>query len=245
MKTLVSAALGGAIAFAGFGAAACETVHAYQYQMDDAAYTFELNGVFLNHTGDPGNYSGGGPLMQWVAEGENTFTVTMLQGSANIKVIKACQGDFDGETLVEASIGAGESRDLTFFIEDAPPAVYDNAGVLAEDGLAEAVDALKAAVTARDFDTFWAMHQGLIMQATSMGFPEEQLKGMMGQTVSDGEATFADDLVFKPVLGGKVWQVMTKDHAAPVTIKLHGGSTTVDTGAFWTKIDGQWRVAGT
>jgi hypothetical protein len=246
MKLLKSSLFGAvAAAVACTPAIACEIVHAYRYQMDQAAYALELNGVHIDYNAEPGDYFGGGPFRQWVAEGENTLTITLSKGSADISVIRACSNDFDGDTLVEASVSAPESRTLTFFVEGARKAVYDSVGPLAEDGLAEAVAALKAAVKARDFDQFWQLHEGLRIEATSAGFPEEQLRAMMEQTVANGEPVFRDDLVFKPVLGGRVWQVMTGDFAAPVTLSLDGGSMTVNTGAYWTKVDGQWRVAGT
>ena len=235
---LTLAATGGA------AASACDIVHAYRYQMDDGAYSLALNGVHLRRTTDPGDYSGGGPFNQWLKEGENVLSLTMEQGTADISIIRACATDFDGETLVEASVATGETANLTFFVETAPPAPYANVGALSDDGLADAVAALKAAMEARDFDTFYAMHEGLVMSATAQGFPEQALRGMMSETVADGEASYNDALIYEPVLDGRVWQVMTAEKQYPVVIKLHGGDTMVETGAFWTKIDGRWRVAG-
>ena len=119
MKRLAYAALGGVLsAFSWSAASACEIVHVYQYQMQDGAYSMALNGVHIAQNDDPSNYFGGGPFMQWLSEGENTFSITMKQGSADIKVQRACQGDFDGDTLVEATVTAPETKELTF----TPPA---------------------------------------------------------------------------------------------------------------------------
>ena len=44
----------------------------------------------------------------------------------------------------------------------------------------------------------------------------------------------------------RVWQVMTKDHKAPVTLSLKQDDWTniFATGVFWTKIDKRWRILG-
>ena len=244
MKRLAYAALGGVLsAFSWSAASACEIVHVYQYQMQDGAYSMALNGVHIAQNDDPSNYFGGGPFMQWLSEGENTFSITMNQGSADIKVQRACQGDFDGDTLVEATVTAPETKELTFFVENAPKPVYDD--VATDDaGLKEALAKLKTAVDTRDFDTYWSMHRGLLETATAAGMPEEMMRMMMTATVEQGKATYNDNVTISSALDNRVWLVMAEGGESPIVIdiEMNGGTNTMRTGAYWAKVDGEWTV---
>ena len=246
MKHLAFAAFGGVLsAFTWSAAAACEIVHVYQYQMQGGAYAMSLNGVHLSQNDDPGDYFGGGPFMQWLSEGENTFAITMNAGSADIKVQRACQGDFDGDTLVETTVTAPETKELTFFVENAPKPVYDD--VATDDaGLKEALAALKTAIDTRDFDTYWSMHKGLLATATAAGMPEEMMRMMMTATVEQGKPTYNDNVSVSSALDGRVWLVFAEGGESPIVIdiEMNGGTNTMRTGAYWAKVDGEWSAVG-
>lgn len=246
MKRLCHAALGGILGLMPWSAAtACEILHAYQYQMEGGAYAMKLNGVALSRNDEPGDYFGGGPFAQWLMEGENTVSLAMNKGSVDIKIMRVCQGDFDGETLVEAKFSAPDTRDLAFFVENAPKPVYDD--VATDDaGLKEALAALKTAVETRDFDTYWAMHKGLRDAAAAAGMPADMMQMMMTATVEEGEATFNDDVTFSSALDSRIWQVLTEGGESPIVIeiKMNGGTNTMRTGAYWAKVDGAWNVVG-
>lgn len=246
MRLPCRAALGALFVFSiGSAAAACDVMHAYQYQMQGGAYALALNGVQLSRNEKPGDYFGGGPFMQWLTEGENTFSITMSEGSADINVQRVCQGDFEGEKLVEATVTAPETKELTFFVEGAPRLVYDD--VATDDaGLKEALAKLKTAVDTRDFDTYWSMHRGLLETATAAGMPEDMMRMMMTATVEQGKPTYNDVVTTSSALDGRVWLVFAEGGEAPIVIdiEMDGGVNTMRTGAYWAKIDGAWTVVG-
>ncbi len=244
MKFLAIAASAAILSAAAMSsAAACGLRTLYSSQMKEGAYAMDLNGVRTQQNDEPGDYFNGGPFTQFLLEGENTFTLTMTQGSADVRVYRACRGDFEGETLVEAKVVAPESKSLTFFVENAPAQVYDDAPS-DDSGLKEALAALRASVEAKDVDAYRDMHKGLIMTAMADGMPEDMLNRMIAITIEQGEASYNDDVTFKPAMEGRVWQVLTDSGESPIVIdiKMNGGTNTMRTGAYWAKLDGEWTI---
>lgn len=246
MKHLYRAALGGIIGLSlGSAALACETYHGYRIQTEGADYSIKLNGVQTAQDSDFSNHSRVGPFNQWVAEGENVVTVSIKQGSANVSLSRYCVGSYEGEVVVEASLTGPETRELTFFAENAPKPVYDD--VATDDaGLKDALAALKTAIEAKDVEAYWDMHEGLRAAAAADGAPEEMMRRMITITVEEGKATYNDNLTFTPVLDGRVWQVFADGGEAPIVIEIKrdGGTNTMRTGAYWAKINGVWDVVG-
>lgn len=132
----------------------------------------------------------------------------MTTGDADITIKQVCRGAFDGETLVEANIAVPEARDLTFFAEAAPSPFYDDAPT-DDAGLKDAISSLQATIKARDADTYWNMHRGLRAAAAADGMPENMMRMMINVSMTEGEATFNDNLTFTPVMDGRVGQVFT------------------------------------
>ena len=244
MKRICYAVLGGILSFGTVTAAtACDIVHAYESQMEQGAYAMDLNGIRLYQNDDPGDYFNGGPFTQFLVEGENTVSLTMSKGSADIRIYRGCRGEFDGETLVEAKVTAPETRTLTFFAENAPKQVFDDVPT-DDSGLKDALAALKSAVKARDYDTFWNFHKGLRDAAAADGVPEDMMQRMISITVEKGEPSFNNDVTYTSALGGRVWQVLADGGEAPIVIdiKMNGGTNTMRTGAYWAKVDGAWSI---
>ncbi len=246
MKHLYRAAIGGLIGLSiGSAAVACEAYHGYRIQTEGADYLIKLNGVQTARDADFSDHQRVGPFNQWVVEGENVVTFSIKQGSADVSLSRYCVGSYEGEVVVEASLTGPETRELTFFAENAPKPIYDD---LATDdtGLKEALTALKAAIEAKDVETYWDMHEGLRAAAAADGAPEEMMRRMMTITVEEGKATYNDELTFTPVLDGRVWQVLTEDGTEPIVIEIKrdGGTNIMRTGSFWAKIDGVWDVVG-
>ncbi len=246
MKHLYRAAIGGFFGLSiGSAAFACETYHGYRIQTDNGDYTVQLNGVLTAQDAEVGDHQRVGPFNQWVTEGENLVTVSINQGSAKVSLSRYCVGSYEGEVVVEANLTGPETRELTFFAESAPKPIYDDVATN-DDGLKEALAALKAAIDAKDVDTYWDMHQGLRAAAAADGAPEEMIRRMITITVEEGKATYADNLTFTPVLDGRVWQVFAEDGTEPIVIEIKrdGGTNIMRTGSYWGKINGAWDVVG-
>lgn len=246
MKDFYRAAIGGIIGLAiGSAAFACETYHGYRVQTENSSYTLLLNGVVTAREAEADSHQRTGPFNQWVVEGENVVTISVEQGSANVSLSRYCVGSYEGEVIVEANLTGPETRELTFFAENAPKPIYDD--VATDDtGLKEALAALKTAINAKDVETYWDMHEGLRAAAAADGAPEEMMRRMITITVEEGKASYKDDLTFTPVLDGRVWQVLAEDGTEPIVIEIKrdGGTNTMRTGAYWAKINGVWDVVG-
>ena len=134
-------------------------------------------------------------------------------------------------------------KDFTFFAENTPEMPFAKKK-LSRDGLPKAIERLQKAANERDFERIWRLLEGMRIRAEAEGFPVEQFKAFTQTIVEGGEVSTRTDLELKPILGGRVWQVMTADYDAPVTIKYKedGGSTTMRPGRFWSKIKGKWRI---
>lgn len=246
MKLVKSFILAAAAAFSASAALACEALNVQRFQFDGAVYVSELNGVYLDHSTEPSDASGGGPFNQWLVAGENTYSISVTAGSANVQIQRVCRGEFDGEMLVEATVNAGETRELTFFVDDAPSAPYDGLGPIAKDGLPEALGRMKTAVAKKKFNNYWRFIEGVRMAAEAQGVPIEQMKPQLKEIIENSNHTFAKGLRYKPVMGGRVWQVLGPNHEPPILIEHaeDGSRISISTGAFWTKINGEWRVVG-
>lgn len=246
MKHLYRAAIGGFIGLSiGSAAFACESYHGYRVQTENSDYTVSLNGVVTAREAEANDHQRVGPFNQWVAEGENVVTISIGQGSAHVSLSRYCVGSYEGEVVVEANLTGPETRQLTFFAENAPTPVYDD--VATDDtGLREALAALKAAIDAKDVEAYWDMHEGLRAAAAADGAPEEMMRRMITITVEEGKPTYHDNLTFTPVLDGRVWQVLAEDGTEPIVIEIKrdGGTNIMRTGSFWGKVNGVWDVVG-
>lgn len=246
MKHLYRAALGGLISLSfGTAALACESYHGYRIQTEGGDYSVLLNGVMTAQDAEIDDHQRVGPFNQWVAEGENVVTVSIKQGSATVSLSRYCVGSYEGEVVVEASLTGPETRELTFFAENAPKPIYDDVAT-DDSGLKDAIASLKAAIDAKDVETYWNMHQGLRAAAAADGAPEEMIRRMITITVEEGKPTYKDNLTFTPVLGGRVWQVFAEDGTEPIVIEIKrdGGTNIMRTGAYWGKVNGVWDVVG-
>ena len=169
----------------------------------------------------------------------------LKEGTADVNIRRVCQGELDGETVVEANLTGPETRELTFFAENPPKAFYDHAAT-DDAGLKEALAALKSAVDQRDVETYWNMHEGLRAVAAADGAPEGMMRMMMTVTVEEGVPEYMDKLTFTPALDGRIWQIFDENGDAPnvIEIKRDGGTNIMRTGAYWGKINGVWNVVG-
>ena len=129
-------------------------------------------------------------------------------------------------------------------VKDPPQRLYVGAAPSSDEGLLEAVAALKAAMTARDFDTVWDLHAAMRADMEANGQPVKAAAYQMGKIVENIQPDFAPNLVTRSVLGGRVWEVFGDDFAPPISavVEANGGQVEFKTGAFWMKVDGDWSV---
>ena len=232
-----------AISLAGQGAAACEETILLEYQVSDGRYQFELNDVYID-SGAAQSTSGGIPIKEWLLAGKNIIQVSMDAARGEFSVYAICDDGSGRRDFDVASLSGKASASLTFTVSDPPPRLYLEAEPSPIDGLFDAVDALKAAMSDRDFEAVWAFHAAMRAELELAGRSTKAEAYQMGKIVEAIEPDFAPNLKARPVLGGRVWEVFGDDFAPPVSdvVSANGGQVNYKTGSFWMKVDGAWSV---
>ena len=231
------------IGLTGQAVAACDETILLEYQVNDGRYQFELNDVYLD-SGAAQSSSGGIPLKDWLLNGENTISVQMNAQTGEFSVYAIC-ADGSGKRDMDAVSLAGQaSHNLKFDAPDPPKHIYLAAKPTDDEGLLEAVETLKSATTARDYDAVWRMHAAMRADMELTGQPLKAAAYQMGKIVENISPEFAPDLQTNSVLGGRVWEVFGKDFAPPIhdVVTANGGKIDFKTGSFWMKMDGVWSV---
>ncbi|MEM9046074.1 MAG: hypothetical protein AAGC81_15405 [Pseudomonadota bacterium] len=223
-------------------AAACTVVHELSYRLSGNDYSIAMNGVFLSRE-DGGN--GGRSLMIYLVPGENTVTVTQHDpnGTAELQIMKGCEGTFDRQGPFDTATISGEgSATLTFTNESDFKSVQNRASAEGQDGLMDAVKELQAAVEAKDVETVIALHAPMIEDAAKMGMPVEQLQGMYTFLFDEGVPDMKSDLTITEALDGRVFVVTTADGQPPVSVYAAAEGIRWHSGVHWGKVDGKWGV---
>lgn len=232
-----------AVLLTGQAAAACDETILLEYQVSDGRYQFELNNVYLD-SGASQSTSGGIPLKDWLLEGKNTISVSMDAASGDFSVYAICNDGSGRRDFDAASLAGKGAASLVFPVSDPPPRVYLAADPAPVDGLFDAVDALQAALSSRDFDAVWDYHAAMRAELELSGRSTKAEAYQMGKIVEAIEPKLATNLQARPVLGGRVWEVFGDGFAPPISdvVSANGGQVKFKTGSFWMKTGGVWSV---
>ena len=235
--------LASAILLTGRGAHACDETILLEYQVNDGRYQVELNDVYLD-SGGAQSTSGGIPLTDWLLAGENIVTVSINAAAGDFEVYAICDGGSNRRSFDAASLSGRQRADLSFGVVAPPPRLYLSAQPTDDDGLLEAVAALQSAMKAQDVDAAWSLHAAMRAEMEAAGRPMKAEAYQMGKIVENISPVLAPNLVTRPVLGGRVWEVYGDDFAPPVSavVSVNGGQVDFRSGSFWMKIDGAWSV---
>ncbi|MEM9098625.1 MAG: hypothetical protein AAGC79_08870 [Pseudomonadota bacterium] len=223
-------------------AAACTVVHELSFRMEGTDYSIEMNGVLLVR--DEGG-NGGRPLMTYLIPGENTVTVTQHDpnGTAEVQIMKGCEGSFDREGPFDTATLEGESTaTLTFTSESDMKLAPSRAVAEGQEGLMEAVKALQAAVKAKDLETVMALHAPLNTDVINSGIPAESIPQFYGFLAEVDTVDLESDLQVTEALDGRVFVVTTADGKPPIAAYAAADGLAWRTGAHWGKVDGKWGV---
>lgn len=236
-----------ALCLAGAPAVSCERTFILEYDVSYGGWQIELNDVYLDSGGAQFS-SGGKPLEGWLLPGENIVAFQHDAEKAEVSLYSLC-GDGSGRVDIDAASLTGKGRhEMAFDAADLPPRAFFDADVTGKDDLPAlwaAVDALAAAMKARDADAVWALHGALRADHAAQGRPLGALEDRLRKIVAAANPVFADDLRARRMLGGRVWEVHGPDFVAPIrddAVEVNGGTAPFKTGSFWVRLNGEWSV---
>lgn len=229
------------------GASACDVMHSLQHETDGGWYLLSINGAQLDH--GAGTSSGARPLQDWLVTGPNVVTAD-FRGDAGVmsgrfSILKSCRGEMPDETPVDSvTLDGSGVAELVFTHGGAVEAEYTKAEVAGDKGLMEAVTALQDAVRAGDIDKVMAMHAPMLREFARQGAPIDRVEEHMREMLAAEGPLLAQKLIAKPILGGRVYQVLDADWAPPVHIDIeaNGGTLSWSTGTYWGRFDGEWAI---
>lgn len=247
-----------AISCAAASANACEKIASLTFSGQSVAALVKLNGAPVLQTSSPDSVGGGLPVGHWFIEGRNVLEVASKKAGERTPVMEleiqeTCRGamvDSRGggaNPLAKvAQKGAGVAR--SFFVrETESPSPFADAPKTDGAGLAAAVEALQKAFRDKDRDAIMAFHAPMFRLAAQLGQRgfDRMVDDLLQNMLPKGETTFVERVSLAPALDGKVFAATGPDgFAAPVRLseEVDGGVNWFETGRFWAKIDGAWRV---
>lgn len=222
---------------------ACARSYRVEYEVENGRYQIELNGVYLESS--EGSFMNGDTgLSPWFLRGENVVRVELGAASGSFDFYSICTDGSDRRSHGAATLEGDAEQKFSVTIDDPFPRVFQDAEPSTDEGLLEAVAALKSAIDARDFDAFWSRHGAMVADLENFDHPMKAEEWRMRKVVENIEPTYAPGLETYSVLGGRVWEVYGEGFAPPVEamVKMNGGRYAFRTGSYWMKIDGVWTV---
>ena len=232
-----------AIMLAGQGAAACDPTTLLEYQVQNGRYQIEINDVYLD-SGASQFASGGVVIDDWLLAGANVVRVEIDADRGDFTLHSLCENGDVSETYDQASLNGRAEARLSFTAEASPPRAYLPQSPTTDEGLLDAVAALTAAMTDRDFDAVWDLHAAMRADLELNGRSVKAAAYQMRKITEAINPVVAPGLVTRSVLGGRVWEVFGDDFAPPISavVEVNGGRVNFRTGSFWMRLDGRWSV---
>ena len=239
LLTLVAAVVGAAAS----AAIGCERVTLLEYELREGAFSAHVNDALLAAEG--GQFSAGGlPMTEWLLPGANVVRIE-FEGAKGVFSLKDyCEDGAGGAAISKITLGGRGKSKMTFAAPNAERRLYFEAEPTNDQGLMDAVAALRAAYANRDPDAFWALHAAmradLELRGRSAAATEYKMKRVVAAAETAPEAVFDA----RPILNGRVWEVRDATGAPPldVVVEIDGADYPLKTGSYRMRRDGVWSV---
>ncbi|MEM7211376.1 MAG: hypothetical protein AAF479_05675 [Pseudomonadota bacterium] len=231
-------------------AAACDRVHYLAFDVEDGAFTVDLNGTeVFEHDG--GYAQGSLTLRGGLVEGENLIGIAYTDGdsgeAAEFQILRGCEGAFPEDTpLATATVTGTGSHELAFSsaVTTAALPSTDQYEVTDGAGVVDALHRLQDAVKAGDLETIYALHAPFFAKIDAMGAPMDRVRMMISASVERGTLEADPAPSVTALDGGSVYELATAKGTPPITLEeqLSNGFNSWSTGSRWVRIDGVWGV---
>lgn len=231
------------ISFSG-AARACELVHGLRINVESGTFSVKLNDVFLYDGNDSMSPHDRG-LTEWLVSGENVITVDFAGTKGEFSLVQACRGGLADDGFVsQIRFSSPASKELSFVHEAPVNAAYMNADIAGDAGLMDAVRKLQQAAKTGDVEAVMAMHDPMLKDHEMRGGQIDWVRPYMREILSRYPAEIEESLTAKPVMGGRVYQVLGPENRSPLEVsgEYDGGTFHWTSGQFWARFEGKWRL---
>ncbi|MEO9470586.1 hypothetical protein [Parasphingorhabdus sp.] len=226
---------------------ACDVEHGLRSKTETGSYRVFVNGTFFKQQSEPSSGFGSSPFLDWLVTGENIVRIEYDGTDGQFGITKGCIGEFpEDEPVDQVTFDQPGSKILKFDHGGLVESEYLKAEIAGDAGLMDAVRQLQVAVRARDAETIFELQAPLFRDAIRQGFSLDNPRMITRKLLSEGVLDITEPLVVTPVMGGRVYQVLSPAFERPVsaTIKDENGTFQWFSGTFWARFDGKWGIVG-
>lgn len=236
---------------------ACEEMIAIAYQGSDVgAMTISVNDVILlqDHKGSSFNFMPPTLLLN----GDNSINVTLKSEDTSAKVSAevyvGCEGQMpnapgeNGNVLTRVDVKGSGNQSSTFQSSGLPAYAYLSASPTNDEGLIEAISAMRAAARNNDVDAYVSYFQPMLDDFAIEGEDmSSMVVGMSTHLLSPAfNTTKPGNLIIKPVIDGRAYQVTDDVGQGPLQFKAtessDGMPSAIAQASIWIKTMNGWKV---
>ncbi|MEM8538768.1 MAG: hypothetical protein AAGF56_13020 [Pseudomonadota bacterium] len=226
-------------------ASACDRVHTLEYEKGEGIAAVTVNGVHYHKMTKPG--ASRVNFVAWVLPGENVVDVTYSgDGEAKVWLASGCNGEFKTEPVSgKVDLADGGTTRFSFSQNFFVDPVFHKTTPSDDAGLANAYEAFRKDVVARDLKAVIQWYDSFFDRAEEQGFPRDYLVERLTIAIETGELEVQETGRFKAVAGGRVYQHLSDDLTPKMLLRYpndSGRTSTFNLGTYWTKVNGVWEI---
>ena len=234
-------------------ASACDVSRGVRATIESGSYRATLSGVLLKDRGVKLS-SGNGTtspssteyiLSEWLVPGKNILKIDYDGSAAAFEIFARCKGEYDDHDIVDSvRFTSSSSGQLSFEHEGPLDYNYLKADIAGDEGLLDAVKKLQDAARSGDVETVVRMHEPMIEEFGKYIGGADRFRTYLRAILSSHPAVIAETFTVKPVMGGRVYQILGPDGKPPISVsgKMDGGSFSWPGGAYWARFGDEWAV---
>lgn len=232
-------------------AVACDTTHALRINVQSGTYEVYLNDAFL-YAGNSSNALHHRSFTEWLVPKNNIVTVKFDGTDGEFSLIKGCLGQFPSDNFIsQVKFTAAGSK--TFSFDHVLPLDnhYQRADIAGDSGLMDAVKVLQDAARKGDVVKILSIHAPMLDEYKRTEKSKEEAEAFVAQVqdymryiLTENDIVIADTLIAKPIMGGRVYQVLDRNKRSPIAVSSieDDGSYSWNSGTFWARFNGEWQL---
>lgn len=214
----------------------CDVQHRVTYETSGGWFHMRINGAQLGFGG--GGMSGTQSVQDWLVQGQNIVRIDFRGDpgtvSGTFTLEQGCRGAFETRMLETVQFDGNRVAEMTFLIAQPIEREYMKAEKLGDAGLMDAVMRFQERAKAADIDALMALHAPMLADYAGLGAPMDKVVPHMREMLLDKNGILAQKLTARPVLDGRIFEVLNADYVPPfhVDTKVGQGMLSWNTGTY-------------